>query len=355
MTNKDSVTSRSTGDQKANTGRVYVAFTPYHLILIRALQMGYQGTPALVVVADEARISQIIPEILDIPGVTRVVRLRPIERHPQLLSALTARFNARVAIRAVRKYSNATDPIYVFNGGRSETLALYKALRRSRSFQYVEDGLNAYLPRADLRVSTFKRAAFYGAYGAPHPHSADLISMFPYAKYHYLVPELARSEAPAAEIENVQEQMFVEAVRFLSGLLPTDTRTERITHLWFLANSDVVADVPEYLGQIERWATDIRREDPNAVPGVKAHPREQNSVLLGGIQSNGSGVLTLPHQLPAELLAPDLNEGCVIRSSLSTFVVTSRFLINGRKIELEPDVPEDAFKKLSAWDAGISR
>ena len=68
VTNKDSVTSRSTGDQKANTGRVYVAFTPYHLILIRALQMGYQGTPALVVVADEARISQIIPEIWTSPA-----------------------------------------------------------------------------------------------------------------------------------------------------------------------------------------------------------------------------------------------------------------------------------------------
>ena len=43
--------------------RTYVAFTPYHLILARAMQMSCGGALAHLVVADEVRICEIIPEI----------------------------------------------------------------------------------------------------------------------------------------------------------------------------------------------------------------------------------------------------------------------------------------------------
>ena len=96
--------------------RTYVAFTPYHLILARATQMSCGGALAHLVVADEVRICEIIPEILDIPGVHHITRLRAIESHGQALSAAIARLNARIALREVGAYSRTGDEVYIFNG-----------------------------------------------------------------------------------------------------------------------------------------------------------------------------------------------------------------------------------------------
>jgi hypothetical protein len=345
----------SLGQHDVESVRVYVAFTPYHLILTRAMQLGYDGAPALLIIADEAGISGIIPEMLDIPGVFRIVRLRPIERHSQWLSASISRLNARIVVKEVRRHSTASDAIYIFNGARPEALALHRRFRLTRKFHYVEDGLNAYLRQDQPHVGVLKRVAYYCAYGAPHPHTTDLISMFPFAKYHYLVPELARPEAPPSKIEPIREQMFIDAVESLSKLTPDDELTSRISHLWFLAHSDGIADVPEYLQAIRRWVADIRMKDANATPGVKPHPRERNAAFLTGIKSSEWGVAALPHQMPAELMTSDLDRDCIIRSSLSTFVVTSRLLLPGRTIELESSPAQGVLEKLTAWDSGISR
>ena len=103
------------------------------------------------------------------------------------------------------------------------------------------------------------------------------------------------------------------------------------------------------------WATEVTSNDSHAVPGVKPHPRERNESFLASIASIDFRAVALPHQMPAELMASRLSKDCVIRSSLSTFVVTSRFLIPGRKIELESVPAKGAFEKLTAWDSGISK
>ena len=149
--------------------------------------------------------------------------------------------------------------------------------------------------------------------------------------------------------------MFVDAVRSFSNTTPDVLEIDRISHLWFLAHSDSIADVPDQLRQIQVWAAEIRKNDVHAVPGVKPHLCERNLTFLSGINSIGCGVVILPYQIPAELMAPSLNQECVIRSSLSTFIVTSRLLLPGRKIELESDPSPAVFEKLSAWDSGISK
>ena len=189
-----------------STTQVYVACTPYHLVLTRAMQMSNDATPALLILADEAGICTIIPEMLDIPGVFRIVRLRPIERHPQWLSASIARINARTAVNAVRKYCRPPDPIFFFNGARPEAFALHKHLRKSHSFHYVEDGLNAYLPQEQPHVSALKKVFFYCAYGSPHPQTTDLISMFPFAGYHYLVPDLHARRPPLRRLKRYRRR-----------------------------------------------------------------------------------------------------------------------------------------------------
>ena len=170
----------------------------------------------------------------------------------------------------------------------------------------MRDGLNAYLRHDKFRVNLVKRMAYYCAYGAPHPQTTDLISMFPFIKYHYLVPELARPEAFVSKIEPIDEQMFIDAVKHLSEITPDDQVTAGISHLWFLAHSDGISDIPEYLRRIQMWATEVTSNDSHAVPGVKPHPRERNESFLASIASIDFRAVALPHQMPADIWRPAL-------------------------------------------------
>jgi hypothetical protein len=329
--------------------RLYLACTPYHLLMCLAIQVRDGCPPATLLYADEAGLLEEYPKVLGALeewfSVQVIQRLGPVPVWRQPIAYRLAGRAARRALRAARE----PERVFVCNGQRPEVYGIRRALRGRLPVDHVEDGLDAYIPCNTRPFPVWRARLHRWVFAEFWP--TEMTAVLPFARQHVLSPEFARhgSETVATAIPG---QCLSVAVRILSAPVGSGAgeEPERVTHLRLLHLSNRISDVPEYFQELRAWAKFVRSTE-NAVPAIKAHPREINAEVLDLLKTVDAFVF--PNRVPIELVGLRLAPDVVVTCGLTTFIVSSRFLLPRRRIILDKSVNPLFVSSLRDWDASI--
>jgi hypothetical protein len=330
---------------------LYLTFTPYHLLLARAMHH-HCTADALIFYADEAGILASLPEIAE--GIPRaeVVLLEPVESTSIRSARRAVRQNVARLDREIRA-RRVAGPVrlVVFNGSRPDAQIIGRRFASTVELEGVEDGLDAYIPDSWQKPSWWRRRAHRLLFGAVHPGTVDILHCLPYRRFHFLIPELAREQQNARGID---PEAFAEICGTLRPAVAALVRLEHpIADLIMLRHSERLDDVDGYAGAVMRHCESLRAADPLRPVAIKPHPREPNPTLRDlGAHDNFT---VLPPWLPSELLGGLVADDVVVRTTLSTFVISSRCILPDRSVMLTGDVDEQVFERLHRWDPIIDR
>lgn len=329
--------------------RAYLASTPYHLVLSVAIQLRDGVPPGVMILADEANLLQRAPTVRTVlDGILDVRSIPTLDQLPLWRIPLDARSSGWRALAILRSFDEEA-PVYVFNGLTPQAQYLRRALNGRGRFECVEDGLDAYIPYNFAAIPWWHRTLHRWAFGNDHPFAHDTTSSLPFSRYHMLIPELARVP-PGSEVLGIPGTCVVEAVKMLEEAFPIDDDHQPVTDLFLLDHSDRIDDVIRCVDDIACRANGVRGRS-GGVPAVKAHPRETDRRLLELLGQLDE--LVFPHWVPAEMFAPHLRPDATVYCGLTTFVVSSRFLIPDRQILLNRAVRPDHGQVLVRWDSSI--
>jgi hypothetical protein len=331
--------------------RIYFTFSSYHLLLASALQQQAGDPEACIVYADESGLLRQRPEALRLLQKTHVELLPPMDRSFRARDLWEQRANRLRAQSIVGRYAGTGDEIMVCNSTRPETQWLKGRVGKRYALHYVEDGLDAYAAVNKRPVSPTREAAHWVVYGRRHPSVTDMLLRLPFESYHVLFPGLFRLQVDPRRIVPIDEEVLrrqVEQLGQLIGIEPDENAP--FTHFRALRHTERIADVPAYVAEACTWARKVRGVGGRAA--VKAHPRETNVQLLRALREIGA--TELPRELPAEVLTRLLSPDCSITCGLSTFVLTSRIMLPGRRVYLEGAVDRALADRLAAWDAMVA-
>ena len=340
--------SDASENRLAKVERAYLAFTPYHLLLAVALQ-DRDGSPrAALLFADDAAVMGRAPHLLDaLPGSLIPHLLAPLDGIPswQMPSRRWA------SARQVRRVLELTDPdlLYVSNGLTAQAVTASRVRDPLCRLEAVEDGLDSYLRVRNAVVAPWRRTLFRAMFRQQHPHTQDITTALPYDAYHLIVPAIARVPAGSV-VHGIPEEALRNAARTLRSGFPELAGGAPVTQLRLLNHSTVLPALNVVMGELRDWVDDVRR-DPAAVPAVKAHPRERSTKLHAALHT--LGVRVLPNWYPVEILGPALAPDVELWCGLTTFIVSSRFLVPGRRVILDASVAPRPADFLRRWDATI--
>jgi hypothetical protein len=313
------------------------------------------GRPAAVLLyADEAGLLEEYPAVLD--ALTEWFSVRVLKSLEQVAMWRRPHASRIAGARARRLLAKMGYPptVFVCNGQRPESYLLWKASGDRLAFEYVEDGLDAYLPSNVRSLSRWRLTLHRWIFGSPWPQGGtDLISALPFLGGHVLVPELARVGVGRGHLAIPTKCLAVAIDTLSSAVRPVgiDGRQE-VNNMYLLQHSRRIANIPEYIAKLRQWAVAVRSSDLPGVPAVKAHPRETNAELLKELTTVGAVVF--PHQVPVELISPSLLANITITCGLTTFIVSSRDLLPDRRIVLDDSVDPVYAAILQRWDPSIS-
>ena len=331
--------------------RVYLAYTPYHLLLSLALQDRDGDPNAVLLFSDEAGIIDHAPDILSVTGPSCELRAAPtLEGRPLWKYPFLNRATARFVQRFIEERDTEVE-IFTFNGLRPESHRLFNKLPSGTRFEYVEDGLDAYVACNHIDVARWYRVLYRALFGNPYPFAKSMADRFSYRRYNVVAPELFGSTAgPVAAIPN---ESVLRATVLLRRAIQIPTPERKISHLYVLSNTERVPDRDLYLRSLRSWIDDVATEDPSNVVAVKAHPRERNVAFRSAIGE--LGVYVVPHWVPLEVITPSLSPSASVYCGLSTFILTSRYLLPQRMIYLDSSVPLPDAQFFWRWDQHVVR
>jgi hypothetical protein len=330
--------------------RIYLAFTPYHVLLALALQHRDDNPDACVLFADEAAF------LSHAPGIAAALRKHVELRTAPTLEAYPPReypVRSRLAARWARRFVEAAGPpreIFVSNGLRPESQRLFRSLKGRTSFKFVEDGFDSYIAVNRDDVARWHRAAHRMLCGSIRARSHDMVSAFPYESYNVIAPEFCR--APATLIDPIPVESLRRATEIMQAALPLPAPARPITDLYLLANSERMPDPVGYVGEMRAWVAQRVADDPTTYIAVKAHPREKDRRLMAAVHDLGD--YTIPHWVPAELLTGHLNPSGSVHCGLTTFIVSSRQLLPQRRLYLDQTVRPEHVEIVQRWDPTIT-
>jgi hypothetical protein len=338
--------------------RVYVAFTPYHLLLIGAIQAQDGDPDAIVFFSDEAGLTAVLPDIAAaLPGV-EVEMLPALESVRGLRLTIQSRRNDARVRRMIRLRRGTIDRVFIFNGLRSEAQAAGGAAVNATQ-EYVEDGLDAYLPRS-VALGAGSRSWLLFHLLRPTPRFVKLVarrlragfisthSALPYSCGHGLFPEALAAEFESRQITSLAFTTSIQRFAPLAPQLPV----AEISDLYLAANTERVPDLIAYLDDVRAWAASVRVRNPDARLAVKPHPRERSSEFLELLRT--LDIAVLPSRVPVELFTAALRPDCRIRTGPTTFVMTSQLVLPMRSIELESNSGDTHAELLRRWDPSIT-
>jgi hypothetical protein len=331
--------------------RVYLAFTPYHLLLCLAIQERDGHPTAALMYADEAGLFEEHAAARKMLESVFNLRLMPrMGSVPHWKRPLSWRLGGP---KARRIYDDLGWPATAFicNGLRPESRAVQ---RRNPQIilDYVEDGMDAYSTSNSIHLSPWRRLLHLLVLGIPHPLAADLMTALPFRQGHVLIPALARKDLSGAT-NSIPAECLSWAVNALAVSIREPKGSERITDLYLMRHTERVGDIANYLEDVRKWTESIADSTRRRVAAVKAHPRESSERAVQVLSR--LGVTVIPQNLPVELLVPTLSDSVAITCGLTTFVISSRLLLPGRRILLDDSVNELDVTLLRSWDPSISR
>ena len=327
-----------------------MAFTPYHLLLSMAIQERDGRPPAILLYADEAGLIQAHPKVID--AVREWFDVRVLEGLGSALHWFSPITHRRAGGRACRALAEVgfPSPVFVCNGQRPESYRVWKAMGRSPSFEYVEDGLDAYLALNIKTLPVWRTTLREFIFGYSWPQGrTDLMLTMPYLEGNVLFPDFARINVGRGNKE-IPPECLLSAVNALTGTVDKGDG-ESFGYLFLLQHSDNISNLPEYLARLRHWVELARTRNNGGIPAIKAHPRESSVELLEQIRTLDAFVF--PHRLPVELICPSLLPNVTVSCGLTTFILTSRSLLPNRRIILENSVEGESLARLKRWDPSI--
>ena len=335
--------------------RIYVASTPYHLLVAAALQISTHDMPAVLMYDDEYGFVKHVGSLGSaFPGAS--VRILPsYERSSRLGRVIGSRRSANAILRTIRAAEGPVK-LFVCCPTRSDLLRTAHRLRGKVPTVFVEDGLDAYLPHSSNvryeRVNLVHHLGTRLVNGFPSPDVFDNTTVLDFQEFHVLLPELFRGTIDRNRIKPIAAQHFREGVSRLQCL--TDPHVPdgvTPTNAWFPSHSKYLGGGRNLLRMIAEWSQGTMGASTSAVCVVKLHPRETSSELREGI--GDLPLIEYPSWIPAELLLHRMDERCHIRMGLSTFVLSSKILKPSRQMEVDVSVEDEYFDVLRSWDDSI--
>jgi hypothetical protein len=338
--------------------RVYHACSPYHLILVGALQVGLGDVPATIIYHDQHGFLDQLGPIADaFPN----VQLAPF--HPRLGStrwsqAQEFRKSANLMYRLLREGPSDAE-LYTCNSTGWDLRRSVQRLNGAFPVHYVEDGLDAYLPHSSHPAEKHGLGRYYAnwmlyrvLYGVAPPDFYDMTAMVKFDKFHVVFPEICRSTIKQAQVERIERSWIEQSVERLGLVINYDLTKLSPTHVYFPGLSSHSTSPSELIDSIANWAASVRAQSPDNVCAVKLHPRERNQEAFSALDSQGIG--QYPAWIPAELVMPSLTPGATMKMGLSTAILSSRVLCPDRTILLDASVKKEYADVLMRWDDAIS-
>jgi hypothetical protein len=338
--------------------RIYIASSPYHLLLVTALQVGNGDAPAIVVYYDDSGFLGHVGSIDDaLPNVS-FEEIRSGQNYPSTLEKWRPIVETRKGADLIRRHIRALDgnvELYPCNGARRDILLTSYRVKGSIPIHFVEDGLDAYFwhsTKPYSRRSLIHHYAWRLVNGHPMPDVFDTTTTLTYEKFHLLIPELRRSTIPLEKVEQIESPWVKEAADRLSKCVEPYVPSMSATDVLFASFSLNIDDIPSFVASVERWVNAVKSESIHRKCAVKLHPRESNSELIFGLKS--LDLVLYPAWIPAELLIKYLDPNCRMTMGLSTFILSSNILSPGRRVRLDSSVPTAYADKLMEWDDAIT-
>lgn len=336
------------------TTRIYSAITPYHLLLVGALQVASGDAPSIVMFRDESGFLGHVGTITSALPNVQLELLEPLNGSSKWQRAIKFRRSGNALLASVRALRGDAE-LYTFNSTGWDILRAVHQLKGTIPVHFVEDGLDAYLPHSSHPYVSSSLLRHYGKRvlnGVPPPAYSDMTRTMRFDRFHLLFPDICRSTIPLERVQRIQGAWFRESVerfsmitdRFLPDVSPTD--------IYLPGLSDSTTDASSVVSLIEEWLTSIRATSPGSVCAVKLHPRERNRELLSRLDC--LDLIRYPNWIPAELLVHSLDPLCRIRAGLTTFILSSKILVPERRIWLESSINHEYADTLKQWDSSIS-
>lgn len=313
---------------------LYIARTPYHVILANGLALESEEPPSdqyLVGVLDSdmERLLASLRESDDVPFAD--VRELPGSYD---CTPRRAQFRAKLNSVKVRRQvtRNGIDRIHTFHDNRPEDQAALDALNGNDSITdargiYVEDGAIAYFYRNHewTLLETAKMKLFYGPWRtnvSEHGTSKwidEVRASFP----EHVRPELrerATVPLPRREVLSLADRSWFRRYVEESG---ADDELDAIDGMIFVALSEDVSPDGEYAETVRSLVETFA--DRGHRVGIKYHPRETSPFL----NLDGSDAVVLPQSIPAEVLyVADPDAIRFVVGNVSTSLLTARWLLD---------------------------
>lgn len=314
---------------KTGTGALFLASTPLHSFWSIGLAAGPFSTQhnALALIDQRPGDVDYVVEAAQQTGFAHLSDHRRFERIGKgVVQKLTS---ARARMRDVQAYSAALRPDWVLVGN-DRRAEFHAALRGSPSARgaYLDDGLFSYLPMPLGPQPPWKRWAVRQArrlaYGlhAEHPThvgGSQAVQhawvMLPYQVHAGLTEKSVHRLDPTWFRLPAARAVYAAAMT-LAGIGPEQIRALRL--LVLLPHDAFLREHPELLETL-RGAVREHRASGHAV-GLKRHPRSTGTPLPPGFES----CVEIPHRLPAEVLAPFLDDVEIVGSLTSALITLVR-------------------------------
>jgi hypothetical protein len=331
------------------TLRIYIASTPYHLLLIGALQVGMHDTEAVVMYDDQYEFIAHSGSIAALFPNLRVEMLQPYDRSSRWARALRSRISANSILKRIKHSENPE--LYFCCPTRRDVLRVAHCIKDSVPVHFVEDGLDAYFPHGVTKPREGGHVQRYGARlinGFASPASFDATTVMKFQSFHLLFPEIRRPTIPLDQVERIEQSWLSTSVIRLRSITDKLTPAATPTDVWLPSLSVHISDISAFLASLEQQLAAVRAESAARVCAVKCHPREESPELLAGLGS--LPVIQYPSWMPAELLLHRFDPSCIIRTGLSTFVLSSKIISPERVIWLDSSVSDEYADRLKRWD-----
>jgi hypothetical protein len=345
--------------------QIYVAYTPYHLLLSCGLAAFSGGSDEKYLV--------VIPVYSDVDAFCRSVKewdKNPFSKIIMIngiydVSSRVKRVDiTRNNLKIIKNFlidavSEACD-VFIFNDGYPEAQIIARINHRRGGINtYVEDGSAAYNNSISPKIPIFKKIVYKLVYGIWY-EDVSILGTYEYInKVMVIQPDFIRPELRVKEIAKIHKNIFnnLKNDGFISTLFKNyslDWADLNLNSVLIVSHSNILSkglsDTYRHLaGYLSHLTGGLY---------LKYHPREHEDDFLG-IRLLSPGVKLIPKTLPLEAIfvaLQDADEPVIIVGDLSTSLLTAKYLLEGSYVisimefsnQFDPNL-ENIFKKIGVF------
>ncbi len=316
--------------------QIYVAYTPYHLLLscgLACLSRSKDDRYLLVipVYSDVNRFCRCLTEWGDSPF-SKIIMLNGIyDVASKIRRVGVIRNNIKIIKNFFSDDVNEFCEVFIFNDGYPEAQIIARLNHDKGGFNtYVEDGSAAYNSFVSPDAPIYKKIIYRLVFGAWH-RDVKIMGTYKYIdKAMVAQPEFVRPELSCKDVIKMPKNVFnnLKSMGFISILFKNyglEQANFNPNCILIVSHSDILS---EELSDTYRYLVKYLLHFSGGLY-VKYHPREREDDFLG-VKRHSPEVELIPKALPLEAVfvaLQDENMPDIIVGDLSTSLLTARYLL----------------------------